>query len=121
MNHPRSGGDEGEHLEGNQPSLASERTDLAWSRSGLSMVACGVLIARGLPTVGGSVSRPLTGFAILLLGVIVWGVGLLSAHRRRDAHGDTRPVMLRREVVPVAWGTAAVGTAAFLLAVLQAG
>jgi hypothetical protein len=33
------------------PGLASERTDLAWNRSGLALLACGAAVARGI-TVG---------------------------------------------------------------------
>ena len=38
--------------------MSSERTDLTWSRSGLALLACGVIILKGLPAVTGSAGAP---------------------------------------------------------------
>lgn len=115
---PAPGGGSGaadEDFEGLQEGLAAERTDLAWSRSWLSMAVCGVIIARGLPTLNEVPGRPVIGAAVLVLGLGVWLLGLLNASRRRHALGDVRPVVLWHEVAPVAYGTAIIGVVAFAL------
>lgn len=106
-----SGGYEPDSID---PGLASERTDLAWNRSGLALLACGVAVFKGM-TVGEPVpARVGIGTLILVLGGAVWILGAWQAHRRRApglARRTARPADLR----PVAWGTAAVGVAAFAL------
>ena len=81
-----------EEYEGPHPGLAAERTDLAWSRSGLAVGACGLIVLKGLPSITGSPSEPIIGGVILLLGAITWGLGRWSAHRRRPRPGRPRPV-----------------------------
>lgn len=95
--------------------LAAERTELAWSRSGVAIMACGVVIAKGLPEISGVPSRPITGGLILVLGLVTWGLGLQSARRRRAEEGGERGVAVWRDLAPIAIGTAAVGLASFLL------
>lgn len=96
------------------PGLASERTDLAWNRSGLALLACGAAVARGI-TVGEVVpARSAIGITILVLGGVVWALGAWQA-RRRSRPGLARPVARPGDLVPVALGTAAVGVAAFAL------
>jgi uncharacterized membrane protein YidH (DUF202 family) len=107
----------GDDFEGLEEGLAAERTDLAWSRSWLSMAACGVIIAKGLPGLGGTQGRPIIGVVVLVLGTGVWLLGWVNAKRRREHAGDVRPVVRWHEVAPVAFGTAIVGTVAFLLGV----
>jgi len=99
--------------------LAAERTELAWSRSGLALMACGVIVAKGLPSISGVPSRPEFGFAILVLGILTWGLGLLASHSRREEPGLGRRAARWRELAPVAFGTAAVGAAGFVLACFQ--
>jgi uncharacterized membrane protein YidH (DUF202 family) len=107
-----------EEYEGPDPGLAAERTDLAWSRSGLALGACGVIVLKGLPSITGSTRRPAAGVAILLLGVATWALGYWSSHRRRPQPGCPRRVATWRDLAPAAVGTAAVGTAALVLALL---
>lgn len=96
------------------PGLAAERTDLAWNRSGLSLLACGAAVARGV-TVGDPVpARVGIGVTILVLGGITWALGGWQA-RRRSRPGLARPVATRADLLPVAAGTAGVGLAAFFL------
>ncbi len=100
--------------DGRDPGLAAERTDLAWNRSGLSLLACGAVVARGI-TVGEPVAgRAAAGTAILVLGGIVWALGWWQA-RRRSRQGQARRVASPRDLLPVALGTAAVGFVAFVL------
>lgn len=110
-----------EGFEGPDAGMAAERTDLAWSRSGLAMGACGLLVLKGLPAVTGNPSRPLTGALILGLGLVTWALGYLSSHRRRPAPGRTRPVATWRDLAPVAYGSAAIGAAGLVLVFLASG
>lgn len=96
------------------PGLASERTDLAWNRSGLAMAGCGLAVLKGM-TVGDAIpARIGIGSLILVLGGVVWILGVWQAHHRR-APGLARRPARPSELLPVAVGTAAVGTAAFVL------
>ncbi len=108
-------------LEGVRPGMAAERTDLAWSRSGGALLACGVVVLKGLPTVAGDTSRPVAGLLILGLGGLTWGMGHWSARQRRTAMGGDRPVARWRDMAPTATGTAVVGLAALFLAVFRPG
>jgi putative membrane protein len=110
-----------EDYEGPDPGMAAERTDLAWSRSGLAIGACGVVVLKGLPAVTGNPSAPVAGAAILVLGVLTWGLGRWSAGQRREAPGRPRPPARRRDLAPAAYGTAGVGLAALVLILLRAG
>lgn len=103
------------------PGFAAERTTLAWSRSGLSLIGCGVLILRGLPTPTGTAGHPIAGAIVLVLGLIAWGVGRFTTHRRQVAAAGARPVMTSRELAPVAYGTAALGVAGAVLAFFHVG
>ena len=109
-----------EEYEGPHPGLSAERTDLAWSRSGLALLACGVVILKGLPAVTGSAGAPVAGSVVLLIGAFTWGLGRWSAHRRRPQPGRPRPVAQWRDLAPAAYGTAAVGFAGLVLAILRA-
>ncbi len=110
-----------EGYEGPHPGLAAERTDLAWSRSGLALGVCGLIVLRGLPSVTGNPSRPILGALILLLGAATWTLGYWSSRQRRARPGSPRPVATWRDLAPVALGTAAVGVAGLLLVVLSPG
>ena len=114
---PEVGAAEG--YEGPHPGLAAERTDLAWSRSGLAIGACGVVVLKGLPTITGHTGAPVAGTVILLLGVVTWGLGRWSAHRRRPQPGRPRPVARWSDLAPAAYGSAAVGVAGLLLIALR--
>jgi uncharacterized membrane protein YidH (DUF202 family) len=98
------------------PGLASERTELAWSRSALSLLACGAATLKGVPHVTNG--HPLTGAALLVLGGLVWLSGLPLARRRRGRDGRARRPAMFRDLAPVACGSALVGVAAFVIAAL---
>ena len=97
-----------------QPGLAAERTDLAWNRSGLALLACGVVIARGLALSHLSPSHVAVGAVVLVLGGAVWALGGVQA-RRRSRPGHARERAEAVDLLPIAIGTAAVGVAAFTL------
>ena len=101
--------------------MAAERTDLAWSRSGVALLACGVVVLKGLPSVVGDTSRPVAGLLILGLGALTWGMGHWNARQRRTVMGTDRAVARWRDMAPTAFGTAGVGLAALFLAVFRPG
>jgi uncharacterized membrane protein YidH (DUF202 family) len=96
------------------PGLAAERTDLAWNRGGLALLACGAAVARGFPPAGFS-ARHVVGIVILVLGRFTWAMGAYEARRRSRALPE-RPVATRRDLLPVVVGTTGVGLAVFVLA-----
>ncbi len=62
------------------PGLAGERTELAWSRSGLAAVAAVAVLVRHLwPLRGGRVDLVL---ALVATGSVLWVAAALSARRR---------------------------------------
>jgi uncharacterized membrane protein YidH (DUF202 family) len=107
-----------EEYEGPDAGMAAERTDLAWSRSGLALAGCGLIELRGLPSVTGQAARPLLGAALLALGLLTWALGYWSSHQRRPSAGRPRPVATRRDLAPAAYGTAAVGIVGLVVALL---
>ena len=107
-----------EGYEGPDPGLAAERTDLAWSRSGLALGVAGLIVLRGLPSVTRDQSRPLAGAVLLALGGVTWALGWWSAHRRRPSPGRSRPVATWVDLAPAAYGTAVVGAVGLAVAVL---
>ena len=97
-----------------QAGLAAERTDLAWNRSGLALLACGVVIMRGLALSHLSAAHVAVGAVVLALGGGVWALGGIQARRRSLAvHARQRAEAI--DLLPIAIGTAAVGVAAFTL------
>lgn len=102
------------------PGMAGERTDLAWNRSGLALLACGIAVARGLKFPIDEPAHAVIGVTILVLGAFTWVLGQWEARkRRRDGHD--REVAQWGDLAPVAYGTAAVGVAAFTLALFFPG
>ena len=99
------------------PGLAAERTELAWSRSGLSLVACGVALMRGVDKISGRSTEPMLGAALLVLGALVWasGIPLARARARGDVTGRRHPARFG-ELAPVALGTALVGLSGLVVA-----
>ena len=97
--------------------LAAERTELAWGRSTLALMACGAAIAKGLPVLTGGTGHPLAGALILGFGGLVWLAGVPYARARaRASHTGTRHRATALELAPLAFGTAAVGIAGLAVA-----
>jgi uncharacterized membrane protein YidH (DUF202 family) len=95
---------------------ASERTRLAWQRSGLSFIVTGFTMVRGLQ--GLIPSRPLAGSIVLALGLGVWGLFTWTASRRgaESLAAMPRPARLA-DIAPLAAGTVLVGLAAIAIGV----
>lgn len=104
------------------PGLAAERTELAWGRSALSLFACGAALLRGAENVTGHETQPIVGLLVLVLGGVVWSAGVPLARQRAKgaATGVRRPAQ-SHELLPLAGGTALVGVAALVIAVLFTG
>ena len=98
------------------PGLAAERTDLAWNRSGLSLVACGAVVMRGLAVTGLPPGDVAIGGGILALGVLTWALGWWQVHRAR-ARGKRRTTAA--DLLPVSLGVSVVGVAAIVLVALS--
>lgn len=98
--------------------LAAERTALAWQRSGISIVAVGIAVARGIPTVDGVPRRPLAGLAIVALGALAFAVSQAQATRRghRAEHGRATAGLADLWPVTAATALAAVGAIVVVLA-----
>jgi uncharacterized membrane protein YidH (DUF202 family) len=99
------------------PGLAADRTTLAWRRSGISVVAVGLAVARGIPTVGGVPGRPLVGLAIVGLGAVAFVVSSVQAGRRAGHAGTHRPAAELADLWPVSAATlfAALGAVVVVL------
>lgn len=100
------------------PAAPVERTRLAWQRSGLSLVACGLLIARGVPVQGGVVGRPSLGVVVLLFGLAAWAVGLRQERVRAKRIGTPRNAAVLSDLAPVAIGTFLIGVAGLVVGLL---
>jgi uncharacterized membrane protein YidH (DUF202 family) len=96
---------------------ADERTDLAWNRSGLAIVACGLIVMRGLTLNGLERSDVTVGAVILVLGFASYVLAGWHA-RRRLAPGRAERPAEPRDLLPVAIGVTTIGVAAFVLGLL---
>jgi hypothetical protein len=94
------------------------RTELAWSRSGLANVACGVVIAKGLPVTTGVPAQPAIGLAVALLGLASMVVGGVAArHRLRRPAGTPAS---ERDLAPLALCSCLIGVAVLGLVAIAA-
>jgi len=114
---PADDADEGvEEVAERDDGLAAERTELAWGRSTLALLACAAAMAKGLPNVTGGRAHPLAGALILGFGGLVWLCGLPYARARALAsRTHQRHRATAAELAPLAFGTAAVGIAGLVI------
>jgi uncharacterized membrane protein YidH (DUF202 family) len=94
------------------PGLAAERTDLAWNRSGLSLLACGAVVIRGIARPPLTAGRVAVGLVILALGAFTWALGSWRVHRSRTRGARTATPA---DLLPISLGVALVGIAAFVV------
>lgn len=95
------------------PGLPAERTELAWSRSGLAMLGCAALVARRfVPVEPGAELAAL----MVLLGVsgVAWAGALLAARRVRP--GAPAEPSADRRLRMATLSTTAIAAAAFVVA-----
>lgn len=98
------------------PGLAGERTDMAWSRSGLAVLTLlGAVAKRILDTVEDPSALAIVIAALAVAGV-GWAVGLAWARLIARASLEGRPVANARTLAATAYGTSTLGIAALALA-----
>jgi Domain of unknown function (DUF202) len=68
------------------PGLARERTELAWSRSGLAVAVTVAIILRRLWPLSGD--KAVVALVIIALGAILWVVGMQLGRRTRFGMGS---------------------------------
>lgn len=100
------------------PGLAGERTDMAWSRSGLAVVACAAAIAKKTLSNLHHVSGTTVVFTGILVAGISWLVGLGWARLIARGTMEGRTAADRRMIAVTAYGTVALGTVAVVIALL---
>ena len=103
---------------GHDPGLASARTSLAWERTSLSLLACGIAVAKDVPVLGSGHGRPLVGIAILVLGGIVSLTSSRQARQRAKHFGTTRPAATLHDLAPLTLAIALVGIAGTVIAAI---
>lgn len=98
------------------PGLAGERTDLAWSRSGLAVVTCAGALLKRILTEFDSISARLAVFGLLIAGGLAWIAAL--GHARSVARSTIEGRLLADAHVlrVTANGTSALALAAIVLA-----
>lgn len=94
-----------------------ERTDLAWNRSGLAIVGCGLVVMRGLTLNGFERSDVAVGAVILGLGMLSYLLAGWHARRRLGPGRAERPAR-PADLLPLAIGVTIIGVAAFTLGLL---
>ena len=94
-----------------RPGLAAERTQLAWGRSALSFIVCGLAVARGIPGVTDD-GRPVYGLVLVVSGGVIWLAA--SPWRALSGRPDLRP-RAQGHLSVVAFGTMLVGIAALVV------
>lgn len=107
----RPGDGDGDGDEG----LAGERTDLAWSRTGLSMLAILAALSRKVLATGGAGS--VVAVAVGACGALAWWVGLRQARVLAATTPSGRRQADGRTLALIAGGTIVIAAAGALLAV----
>jgi uncharacterized membrane protein YidH (DUF202 family) len=95
------------------PGLAEERTDLAWTRSGIALLGAFAIMARKIWS-GGPQTIDLVALALLGVAGFGWAVGILGwrlFHHRRDEPQPRRP----HELLAVSVGTVALAAAGIIV------
>jgi len=72
-------------IEDADPVLASERTDLAWTRSAISFLALGIAILK---------FRPVIGIPLLAFSAVVWLIGRASPTRDQPGTASRRMLLV---------------------------
>ena len=98
--------------------LAGERTDLAWSRSGLAFVVCVAAIAKRIaPELATLDARAIVVLA-LVVGGLAWGFAIFWARAVAGTTLTGRRIADEHKLRLIAYGTAAIGGAAAVVALL---
>ncbi len=102
---------EGQGVE--ESGLAQERTELAWSRSGLSVAATvAVMLRRLWPLTG---DKEVVALVLIATGAVIWVLGMrLGRHRRFNVERGVTASTLRMLTI----GTLALSAAAFFVGLI---
>ncbi len=93
--------------------LAGERTDLAWTRSGLAVAVCIAVLLRHLWPLHGD--RQVVALVCISAGALAWAVTLVVGRRASTTRSE-RDRMSVRKAETLTIGTLALAIAAFVLA-----
>ena len=96
------------------PGLAGERTDLAWSRSGLAVITCAGAILKRILTGFDSVTARVVVFGLLVSGGVAWVAALGHARTVARTTIEGRAVADPRVLATTAYGTSALALAALV-------
>ena len=100
--------------------LSGERTDLAWSRSGLAVIVCLAAIAkRSLPELSTLDARAIVVVA-LIVGGAAWGYALFWARTVAVTSLSGRRIADPHKMQVIALGTTTIGIVATIVALLPA-
>jgi putative membrane protein len=95
------------------PGLAGERTDLAWNRTGLSLVAIlGTLLRSAIVREG---PLPYVALAVAVAGASLWALSLRRARQLATTTSAGRASAERRVLAAVTMGTIVLALAGALL------
>ena len=92
--------------------LSAERTDLAWDRSGLALLAVGVVVLRGIARPPLSHGDAVVGACIIGLAGLTMFVGWWHGHLMRTRAGRATSIA---DLLPISGCVALIGVAAFVL------
>ncbi len=96
--------------------LSSERTDLAWNRSGLAFAVCvAVLLRRIWPLHG---TDQFLALACTSMGAVAWALALWVGRSLRSKTGSPSPPLGPRRAAVITGGTMALAVAALVLALI---
>ncbi|MEI8336331.1 MAG: DUF202 domain-containing protein [Actinomycetes bacterium] len=95
--------------------LAGERTDLAWSRTGLAMIVIIASIGRRALTIRGTTE--IVSLFVVLIGTLVWAFGLRGAHRISRSTATGRHTTELHLLTAVTIGSITIALAALLISI----
>jgi uncharacterized membrane protein YidH (DUF202 family) len=98
--------------------LSAERTDLAWDRSGLALLAVGVAVLRGIARPPLDHGDAVVGACIIGLAGLTMFVGWWHAHL---VHTRGNRATSTADLLPISACVALIGVAAFVLGLLSPG
>jgi uncharacterized membrane protein YidH (DUF202 family) len=100
------------------PGLAGERTDLAWSRSALAVLAAVGAVVKRLLETAGDVRAEVVVLALLAGGLVAWALAVAHARTVAETTMTGRMLADPRRLRWVATGTTALAFGALTLALL---
>jgi uncharacterized membrane protein YidH (DUF202 family) len=99
--------------------LAGERTDLAWTRSGIAFAVCIAVLLRRVWPLGRA--DHLAAVALVAIGTLAWAIALLFARRIAHTTHRGRDVMDAPALRLISGGTFVIALGAFVLGWLPPG